>query len=346
MINRKILRLFQLACAFVVGLLPIIYICAGSMTQIARAEEAPTAIAFITGKTKAFQNLFENGDTLFISEVNLTVSENVTKTPPELFQYTLYETDGLTSIAARDVKSLVYGYNVVGLYFSAANTASMLTWGSSYVIRIMGQPEEYPSPEEDVNMDSYTMTNNDWINGTFGSSLNKGYVKDYCISIATSIQTNWTQTLITLVGTGYVLNSLGRNVFLLAVPNFDYAVPLLFQTTYNNPNIDNTTKTQDLQSLYTPLGQLGTSTKAAFDGIGEYLGFSGEMLGSAWAFMLILMVASIAFLYTGNTTASIIIAIPMAFIGLISGFFPVYVFLLVLAFLLIGTGYYLFLRGI
>lgn len=344
--NRALVSGFtRVSIALFLGCLPIIYTPISGKIEKASAIANPDAISLPPVKTKIFQNVFRNGDTLLMSMYNVAYSVNATPTesPGEAFTYSIYDTDGTTLIQARPLVSATYGYNIIGIYFNETASEN-LTWGSPYIVRVGGSPI-FGLLTEGVNVASVTLSSASWINGTYGAAENKAIIKEYGIGVASTIQTQWQQTLLALTTDGYVLNSLGRVTFLLAVPNLDYAVPGLFQTTYSNPDLTAETYTQDLQDEYSILGQLGTRTKDAFDGIGEYLGFSGEMLGALWAFLLILLVSSIAFLYSGNVTASIIIAIPMAFIGVITGIFPLYVFLLIIALIVIYSGYYLILRG-
>ncbi len=305
----------------------------------------PSAISM--PRTKVFQNVFSSGDILFMSEYNVSYTNTPTQTPGEAFQYSVYDTTGIIPLVTRPLASTTYGYNVIAIYQTAADAVSNnITWGDADKVKLSGNPAVFTNLTESANMTTTTLSASSWITGTLGSVANKTNIADYITKvIAPNLQTQTGQTLLVLVNGEYVLNSAGRNLFLLAVPQLDAVVPQAFQTSMSSYQGATGNFTQALQSDYTLNGTVGAQIKSSFDGIGTMLGVSGQMVAAMWALGIVLLIASIAFLYSGNTTASLIIAVPFFIVGTYIGAIPLWVFIMGIAILVLYMLYYLVLRG-
>lgn len=314
----------------------------------------PDAIALISTKTKVFQNLYESGDILFASFYNISYSNNNTplEPPPDAFVYGLYDTDGTSLLQARSLTSLTYGYGVITIYYSAGDAAA-LTWGNSYYLKLYGNPALFAGLTEDVNLDTYQLSGTDWITGTYDTAASRASVSNQALIYTffsggfSTMQTGNNISYLTLTGTaGYVLNALGRNLLLLTVPYFDYVCPDLFQTVIYTPTNTSENHTMAYQTELTVTQKLGTQIKSSFDGIGTMLGINGQMVAAMWAVGIVFLVASIVFLYTGNTTGATILAIPMTLAGVYVGAIPMAVFFLGFAIIVVYAAYFLILRGL
>ncbi len=301
------------------------------------------SITPITGSNKVFQNIFEQGDILFLTIYNVHYTTPPTEPASNTFVYSLY--NGTTLIASRSLN--YYEENVIAMYFSAESVESKgIVWGSSYKVRVGGNPAAFATLTEGTNMATHTLSTNDWITGTLDDATNKNYIVQWGIAAGLAMQTDLAVTLVVIVPDGQVLNDVGRAYMLLAVPNLDYVVTDLFQTSRRMASVEDVSTDSTYQDQLTIVGSLGEQTKDAFDGIGTYFGISGDLVGLFWILMLVLLVASIAFLYSGNTTAAIVVAIPIVFIGAWTGTIPLWALFTVGAVLVIYMGYYLFLRGL
>ena len=291
-----------------------------------------------------FQNIFETGDMLFFCEE--LVEYDPTPEPSEpataTFLMSVYGTDGTT--LTRSTPLIDYQTNIQSKYFSAAQvSAESLVWGASYVARVMGNPTYFSTLTEGVSKATVTLSSGQWYADGTQSSLMQ--LKTYCLDVAADLEDAWGVTLIVSTTDGNKLNSDGYTAFNDAIPGLNSALPSLFQMASSTYDIEYVESTGAYAATFTISGQLGTSTANAFTGIGEFLGISQQMTAALWIVLFMLIVASIVFLNSGNVGAAMVLTIPIAIIGVISGALPMAFLYTVAIVVVVYMGYFLWLRG-
>lgn len=191
----------------------------------APAHAAPANPDNITLHTvRVFQNIFENGDVLFVASYDVDYASEPSEPAEDTFQLAVYDTAGTTLIRSRPLN--YYQYNVHSVYFTATQATASLTWGSEYKVRVMGNPSFFPMTE-DTTMDTMALSTWRWIEGAAAAS--QDLLRLHCLDLAATLEDEWVVTLIITTPEMQVLNSTGRTTFLDAIPGLDSAVPDLFQ---------------------------------------------------------------------------------------------------------------------
>ena len=302
------------------------------------APANPDSIALHT--VKVFENIFEADDMLFLISYDIAYASEPTEPAEDTFQMSIYSVNATSLIQSRALND--YQYNIQSIYFDATAAVS-LTWGSNYVVRVMGNPAFF-SPIEDVTMDTITLSSFGWVDGTAAES--RELLRIHCLALAEDLENSddWT-VLIVSTPNGDALDSTGRTVFLAAVPSLDSVVPNLFQLASTVADVTKQTETVVLEEELTVETQLGTTVKAAFDGIGTFFGVSGNAVAMMWSLMFILVVASIVFLNSNNPTAALVLAIPIAILAVAAGALPMAALFSAAVILIVYMGYHIWLRG-
>ena len=304
------------------------------------ATANPGSISLHT--VKVFQNIFETDDILFLVSYDVAYGSPPSEDAEDTFQMAIYDEDGTTLIQSRPLND--YQYNVHSIYFTKAQADADLTWGSEYKVRVMGSPSYFPMTE-DATMDTKTLSlTPNWIEGA--ATVSREHLRSHCLILAKNLEDSddWTD-LIAETAERDVLNSTGRTVFLAAIPGLDSVVTALFQIATSAMDITKQDRTAAYEEELTVESQLGTTIKSAFDGIGDYLGISGGMTAMAWALFFALTVASIVFLNSGNTTAALILAMPIVILGVAAGAIDMAILFTAAAILILYMGYHIWLRG-
>jgi hypothetical protein len=301
----------------------------------------PTSITMPT--VKVFQNIFENNDVLFLLSYNVAYSTEPDEPASSTFLMSIYGTNGTTLIQSRPLNC--YQYNIQSIYFNATQAAASLTWGSAYVVRVAGNPTYFATLTEGTNQVTTTLADANWIAGDMTNS--RLLLKQHCLDLAANLENAWTVTLIVSTPDGDKLNSTGWTTFTEAIPGIDTAIPSLFQMTSTTIQIAEVPSTGAYAGTLSQIGtQLGTATQNAFNGIGTYLGVSGQMVAAMWIVLFMLIVASIVFLSSGSTSAAMVITIPIALIGVWVGAIPMAALFAIGTIIVAYMMYFIWLRGV
>ena len=304
------------------------------------APANPDSISLYTARV--FQNIFEADDILFIVSYDVGYASEPDEPAVETFRLALYDIDG-TTLLIPDRELNYYQYNIHSLYFDAAAAAGSLTWESEYRIRVMGNPI-YFEPIEDTTMDTITLSPaTHWISGTMATS--KTLLKTHCLDLAAILEDEWSLTLIISKAEGQVLNSLGRITFLAAVPGLDSALPDLFQVAIKTLVVDGVAYNGSYEIDTNISAKLGTQVAAAFAGIGTTLNIGSQTAALLWILFIALTIASVVFLGTGNTTASLILVTPVLIIGAYIGAIPLALIFVLATLIVVYMMYHIWLRG-
>jgi len=306
---------------------------------VAAAPADPDSITLHTAKV--FQNIFEADDILLVVSYDVDYAVEPDESAADTFQLTIYDTDGTTEIQTRALN--YYQYNVHSIYFDAAAAAS-LVWETEYVVRVMGNPIFF-APVEDTTMDSKTLASTDWLSGTMSAS--RELLRIHCIDLAETLEEEWSLTLIVISASDQVLNSVGRTTFLDAIPSLDSAVTALFQMASSSITVTQRTQVATYEEELTIANKLGATINTAFSGIGtNILNISGQKVALLWILLVILTIASIVFLNSGNTTGAMILSLPAVLMGALVGAIPLAALFVATAIVVIYMGYHIWLRGL
>lgn len=329
----KIKRIIQFVIAITLVLLPC--------TPVYALPPNPTSIDLNTAKI--FENIFLTGDILVVGEHDIHYTVNITEDPEDAFQLQLRSVDNATIKKIRGATDLEWC--LTSIYFSPTQvTSDNIVWESAYTVRISGNPAMFPLLVEGTNMASKVLAPTDWQEDGIMSS--KELLTEYCIDIAARMEDDLGVTLLTTTIDGEsVLNSTGRVIFLLAIPGLDSAIPDLFQVSSSTPSFPTNTVNATYENETTIALKMGTQIEAAFAGIATFLGVSTQMAGEMWLLLVMLTVASIVFLNSGNTTGAVVLAIPIAVMGAYLGAIPTALLFTVGMFMVAYMFYFIWLRG-
>ena len=301
----------------------------------------PTSISVPT--VKVFQNIFETNDVLFLLSYNVAYTTEPDEPASSTFLMSIYNTNGTTLIQSTPLN--YYQYNIQSIYFTPTQAAASLTWSSAYVIRVAGNPIYFATITEGTNQVTTTLADQHWIAGDMTNS--KLLLKQHCLDLAANLEDAWGAVLIVSTPDGEKLNNAGWTTFTEAIPGIDTAIPSLFQMASTTIQIAEVPSTGAYAETLSLMGtQLGTATRDAFNGIGSYLGVSGQMAAAMWIILFMLVVASIVFLSSGSTSAAMVITIPIALIGVWVGALPMAALFTIGTIIVLYMMYFIWLRGV
>jgi len=188
-------------------------------------------------RTKVFNNIFETGDWLVVTEYDVPYSVVPAEEPDETYMAALYSGSfpGTPSMVASNPLNY-YDHNVISIYLSSSQVVSKsLDFDDvgSYAVRVTGQPGyftpliECPVVPGSCNMDTYNLDSNvDVYNNS--QVYNRQLLGDLVQKVlAPSLEDDWPVDLLTANDR---LNSVGALIFNKAIPGLDQACPWIFET--------------------------------------------------------------------------------------------------------------------
>lgn len=263
---------------------------------------------------RVFQNVFEANDMLFIVEADVAYAAEPDDEPDTAFFMNLYATNGTTLLYSRGI--VAYQEMIQAIYVDA-DAAVALTWGNAYVVKVTGNPAKFASIVEGTNQRTQTYAVSDWITGTLATT--PGLLQTYLRSVMIAIDAAGVDIM---TATGYKLNTLGRTYFTTAIPGLDSVIPDLFQSVSYDIDIVHDTPTAALETELSMSNKLGAAIAASFSGLGDYFGISASVMGGVFLMSMCMLVMFMVYKYSGNITASMVLAIPFVIIGAWSGLMP------------------------
>lgn len=317
----------------------------------------PTSIAFGTGtidRYKAFYNVYETGDMLFIAETYVHYSSTPTDyTAEEAFNFALM--DASAAIVYRSVSIPAYENKVVGIYQTAAQVTTLgLSTGTAYNLRITGNPSIFSTLTEGTNMVTNQLATStgetldvDWIDQSVATST-ANPLRDFIILIVQDLEANdspSTSYLTTVQGTTY-LSSAGGNIFLDGIPNLRQFCPTAFAGTVEPIVVTAPPTTGALTSDLTVLNKLGANASTAFTNMSSWLGISAAMAGTL-AFMIgILLLTFYIYTRTRNVSLVAVVIMLMVVFGAYMGLLPLAALFIGILSIIIASAYYLMGKGV
>jgi len=195
------------------------------------ADTADPSLAPTVKEINVFRNLIESGDALFLIYANIPYS-TIPDTPvTQTFIWRLIDTDGVTELGSTlgfDYNDSGYGYNVYSMYFTAAEvTALPITWGTSYIIRLSGNPAVFDDPKTY----NFPMNVNDYTTAVTQAD-NQAELAARILTLAGDLDNKWalapTYSLLTQNETATVLSVFGSALFRGAVRGLQAMAPTAF----------------------------------------------------------------------------------------------------------------------
>jgi hypothetical protein len=296
-----------------------------------------------TWQPKVFENIWETGDMLFVLEYDIEYASEPDEPASDTFLVKLIDTDGTTLLLSRSL--LYYQHNLISIYATAAQvTALGITWEGAHKIVLTANPALFGTITEGTNKVTRTLAASDY--NADGTLTSKELLRDHCIDIAEALESDWGVTLISTTATGtQVLNSAGTTVFLDAIPELDDALVDLFILSSQVITADTTIATADYAVDSRIDARLGTDLSNSLSGIGTFLGIGDNSSAGLWAIITIITIASIVFLSTGNSTAALILVVPVVVMMTYLGAIPEAITYVLAIFVVIYSMYFFWLRG-
>ena len=250
------------------------------------------------------------GDQLVIFSYKILWNEGLPSTlNPEDFFY-IQILDGDTVVKQDRIKS--WGYVPGSIYISEL---SPLDWGSSYTFRIMGT-SNFASPPTVT----YSITSSNYI------GENYSYLTTWVQNLATRMQnsTYWDTLLDYSSGSKIMLNALGAQVFLTAIPGLSEKCSSLFYPTGEGPEyiVPDGELTYGTSLIERAEESHGETYWTAFENFATMFGI--PIVTVAWAFWLMLYIISLVLItaVSKSLSAGIIIGLPVLLVGAQFGGIP------------------------
>jgi hypothetical protein len=304
----------------------------------------PTSISIASAKV--FQNVFQANDMLFVMFYNVAYASPPTDAPSDLFYMNLYDTNGVL-LYSRGIN--YYQYNVNAIYLTAAQAAS-LTWGSAYNFKLTANPSKVSSLVLGTNYVAGTLDPNyGWVTGTLATT--PGLLQSYLttqlapMNVALTAMTPTNPILIT-TGSNQVLNTNGSLYLKTAIPGIDAICPTLFQVASNDITNPTYTATGALGAGQSVSGTLGSATDRGITALSSWFSISYNMAGGIVLGVMAIAFMVILFKYSGSTTASMILVVPVLLIGAWTGLLSIGILFTLAILVAAYMVYALWLRGI
>lgn len=208
--------------------------------------------------TNIYRNLRETGDNLFLIYANIPYASLPDTPVTETFIWRLIDTDNTTELGSTVGTAYNddgYGFNVYSMYFTAAEvTALGIVWGTSYTIRLSGNPAVFDTPPV------YNFT----INAAQYSSLTvtaevQVELAQRILNIAADLESKWgltaSESLLTQNETATVLSIFGEAFFRGAINGLQALAPTVFSIVIRAIDLDDRTWTTEYAENVT--GQWG-----------------------------------------------------------------------------------------
>lgn len=265
--------LLRSVAVVVVGVL--LYLLLPPVPAYAIANPNATSI----GDTYVFQDTLETGDILVFVRYDVSYTSQPSEDAEDTFIMAVYDTDGTTLLFTRPLN--YYQHNIISIYLDA--DANTLAWGSSYYVRIMGNPALFDPLVEGTNMRTRVLSSGDY-RGTddLGGIM---------VAQADILGTDWATALLT---SGDKLNSTGSTYFLRAVPGLSAMVPEIFELTTEQFIYQQGNFTEE--GLNRTRQNLPVSLNNTIVGLDQLFGVTNHNWGGfAWSLLLGMMVGGVVY---------------------------------------------------
>ena len=319
----------------------------GLMALPVYAIANPDDITFGTGTTeryKIFYNVRETGDVFIYAEgyVNYAILPT-DYTANEAFILELRDTTNSTVLIARALES--YGDRPISIYLTAAQVTTLgITTGTSYWLRLSGNPLIFSPLVENTNYRQVQLSSSDWINqSTSTSSFN--HIKVFSLQIATNMEAEDGATYTEIISGTTYLNTAGANLFLEGTPALNVLCPSLFTSESSPVTIETPESTGALQAVLTPNLQLGNTIGDGITAFGGWLSVSQSMAAGILLAIGTLALAIYIMKLTGSGLATMGVVASAPLFGGWLGLMPLQLAFILTIFLTFLLGYLFLSRG-
>lgn len=260
-----------------------------------QAIDDPSSIS--VNFTSGYTGVIETGDILLITQYNITYTSIPSEPASQSFILSLR--DGVTELQSRTPvphRDKGYGDNVASFYFTSVEASSLgVVFGSSYTVRLQGNPTLFPSPPTASNGAII------WRSALFTESL----LTDEILSIAADLEASWSATpasdLIAVTVTATFLTSEGEEFFTSVIPDLRLMAPELFVSRIVAPIFTERTHSKSYAETLKTFWN-GTSIGIALNGLADFVfGCTSNCDNKRMLFRTILLIAFIIFLNWWST---------------------------------------------
>jgi hypothetical protein len=288
------LRCLSIPFLLFVALL-LMFVIAAPAFAIALPDSTPQVI----GKW-VWQSVIDPGDILIIIYENTPYATPPATDYSEAFTWEFMNTTGNVSLGwsdGYDYNDKGYGYNVIGIYFSAAEVVSKgIIWGDSYYLKLNGSPVAFADPPQYI----YQITASDYTTLTDPDEI-QIEIEDRITQIAADLDNKWglglSYSLIDQSETGIVLSIYGEAFFRGALYGIQSYAPDLFRVVISN--IDSSSLSDrswsDNYSSNLTTQYAGTDIETGMNAGNDFLDVSYNLFGLiiTLAIMAIIVIASL-----------------------------------------------------
>jgi len=195
-----------------------------------------------------YRNLLETGDWLLIIYANIPYTALPDTPVTQTFLWRLIDVDGVTELGDTVGSAFHddgYGYNVYSMYWSAAEiTALGMVWGTSYTVRLSGNPAVFDTPPTY----NYTIAAGDYSPLTVTADV-QGELAARILTIAADLDNKWgvpvAPSLLEEAEAGTVLSIYGEAFFRGAIFGVQALAPAIFSVIIRNLDVVDRTWTDN-----------------------------------------------------------------------------------------------------
>lgn len=303
----------------------------------AQAQADSLAINSVT----AFRHLIEENDLLVLVHYDIEYASIPTENADQLYLLRMFESGTQVGVDLPYVFGDQRGYNegVGGFYWSASG--SQPEWGGAHTIVLQGNPTVWGDVESWKVTE--TMGDADWSNYNT-TDENRTFLYLTALSIASSIETDWGETLIVSGSLGDQLNDTGSAYFNGAIPAMSLMCPDVFSVVETYPDWPDREWNRDYADEISdtadnsPIGELVNIIERNFN-------VSYRAAGSLLIFIIFAVVVMLTVVrYQGQGDEGILVGLPVILMGVRLGLLSMSVWGIITLMCIMLLGYVLFFR--
>ena len=303
----------------------------GLFTNKVYAVDDPDSITIIDS-IKVFRNYAESDDQLWIIEYNIEYEINPTEDPRKVFYAGIG--NGTSILVTTPIKS--YGYSFTSIYLDAATVTSLpIDWEGTYFVHLSGLSGAFASLSIGINQTLLAVDSDSWDTSTT-SAASRTAAGNHILSVVENIEIQTGESLLTplgklnAAGTALVISVVtGATAFLTSI--FTIVIePLIEPSPTFFQNFQSTLEARQGDRLGGALEDLGV-TVLGKEGQGQVIGTIGFLL-------IAITILGTIYTTTRDSSASLIIVLPLAYVGNTIGIIPLALMFVVFMFVVILFG--------
>lgn len=276
----------------------------------------PTAAADYRSvlSVRVYRNLLATGDRFFLVHYDVHYDSIPTTELAKYYTFRLYNSGGTLIGTTSPFGYFHTGYDegVLGFYFGAVGAP---TWGDAAVVRIEGSPLYFTSPFPAVN---YGISAAEYCTST-DQTINRTQLAAQLISVAQSLETDWSIELVTTAGAKTVMNTTGTTYYTRSVANIQYMAPDAFAVSTNSTNTTARSWT-NAQALLYEQRYAGTWVETAVNSAGGLFNVEGNLVTGAGVLVLCIALVGLAQRKWQNADAGLLAAVVVFLVASLAGF--------------------------